>query len=149
MITLIRHSTSTFNENGDLTKDCPLTQSGKNLAKNLKGEYDLVVCSSLKRARQTLDESNLIYKNVIFTDLCRELRDGTPINLFKGESDDMLEESEESINKRLTEFKNLLKDYAKKYSSIAVISHFGFLYGLTKKHFKNCHCMKIDLNNLN
>ena len=137
MITLIKHAPSTFDDSGVKNKDSPIIDNS--MAKLLKGEYDLVISSTLKRCRQTLDESKIIYSHLIFTNLCREYRDGNPVNLFEGESDDNLYETEENLLTRIHEFKKLLIELSKKYNKIAVISHGVFLYHLTNgTTLKNC-----------
>lgn len=145
MITFIRHAPSTFNEHGDLTPNCPITENGAKLAKNITGKYDLVICSTLKRARQTLDESGIIYSNILFTDLCREFRQGNTSDMFNGESDMLSFETNDMMNKRIDEFKSLLKDYNKKYQNIAVISHHGFLHRLSGVSLKNCQQVLYEL----
>lgn len=136
MIKLIRHAPSTFNASGMKTKDAPIVD-GK-MAKSLNGHYDLVICSTLKRARQTLDESNITYGHLIFTNLCREYKDGNPVNLFEGESDDNLVETEENFAERINEFKNMLKKLSQKYNNIAVMGHGIFFYFLSGHKFSNC-----------
>ena len=136
MIKLIRHAPSTFNQSGAKTRDAPIVDN--KMAKNLHGDYDLVICSTLKRARQTLDESKIKYGHLIFTNLCREYRDGNPVNLFEGESDDNLFETEENLEARIKEFKVMLNELSKKYQKIAVISHGVFMYFLTGHRFCNC-----------
>lgn len=137
-VTLIRHAKSTFNAYGDLTRDCPITNKGIKQASELKDKYDLVICSTLKRARQTLDFSSIVYSNLIFTDLCREIRDGLPINIFNGESDQDLYETNEQLDIRINEFKKLLILMKQKYNNIAVISHKMFMNRLCGHSFRNC-----------
>jgi broad specificity phosphatase PhoE len=136
MITLIRHAPSTFNVLGTLTRDPPIYDPMQ--ADVLNGSYDLVICSTLKRTRQTLDASNIIYSKVIFTDLCREHRDNNPINLFNGEPNTELVETHENLLLRVKEFKTMLYELSKTYNKIAVISHGVFLWWLCGHSFHNC-----------
>lgn len=135
MIVLIRHAESTFNASWDLTRDCPLTDRGRHQANEIVGTYDCVVCSTLKRARQTLDASKLVYSKLIFTELCREIRDGTPVNLYLGERD--TSETRSQIQNRVTEFRALLKTLSREYPRIAVISHNGFIHSLSGTSLAN------------
>lgn len=135
MITLIRHAESTFNAVGDRSRDCPLTNRGHAQARGLKGTYDCVVCSTLKRARQTLDSSRLVYGHVIFTELCREVRDGNPVNLYPDEQN--IVESREVMHDRVNQFKSFLKTLQIGYPRIAIISHSGFLRELSGSSFQN------------
>lgn len=152
IITLIRHAESTFNSYGDLSRDCSITLKGIKQASKLNGYYDLIVCSTLKRARQTLDFSSIKYGELIFTDKCREIKDGRPINIYNGENKEKLFETEQEINKRIEEFINLLKELNTTYKNIAVISHKMFskrLYNkiLNKnlKNLKNCEKIEIEI----
>ena len=135
-ITLIRHAQSIFNANNDMTKNGGITEEGKRVASQLRGSFDLVICSTLKRARQTLDYSEIEYSSVVFTDLCRERMDGNPTNCFNGQTNFI--ESDEDFKCRIFEFKIMLKKKAKKYNKICVISHNGFLYQLCGINFGNC-----------
>lgn len=137
-ITLIRHAQSKFNAHGDVSPNVGLTEDGKLASfQNLKGEYDLVVCSTLRRARETLDHSDIKYKKVKFTGLCRELFDkNNPVNFYDGE--DMTNETQEQLDIRVALFKEMLRNKASKYNNIAVISHHGFLHALTNFSFGNC-----------
>lgn len=138
-VRLIRHAESTFNRHGSKDNDVPITDRGKDQAKSLEGEYDIVVCSTLKRAIQTLHNSNLKYKKVIFTPICREVMDTNPTNYYPGE--DITHESSEDVKKRMTEFREFLKSLDPDNNKIAVITHSVFLNRLTSFWFQNAHWM--------
>ena len=57
-IVFIRHAESEYNRDG-IGADCNLTEKGiedaKELGKSLNNNFDVIYCSSLKRARQTLN----------------------------------------------------------------------------------------------
>jgi broad specificity phosphatase PhoE len=137
-VTFYRHAPSTFNIYGDISNDVPITEDGKvDAFTKIFGEFDIVICSTMKRARQTLDASRLIFKTVIFTDLCREILSGNPSNLYNGEEN--IKETEIDILNRMNKFKDLLYDLAKTHQNIAVISHCVFLKIFTnRKKFDNC-----------
>lgn len=139
MIRLIRHAESTWNSSGDRSRNVPITEKGKEQAAALKGEYDLVVCSTLRRARQTLDHSNIKYSKVIFTELCREIRDDNEGNCYNGET--QLRETEEEVTERIAEFNQYLKELQKEYKNIAVICHSVFLHKYSGFWYQNCHWM--------
>jgi broad specificity phosphatase PhoE len=143
MITLIRHAESTFNTHGDKSPDCPLSSRGRRQASRIQGMYDVVVCSPLKRARQTLEASKIQYGEVIFSDLCRELMDRNPINWYPHEKRSL--ESKRQIRERVSTFRDLIKTLSKRYSRIAVISHSGFLKELVGKDFGNADQKTYDL----
>lgn len=140
-VAFFRHAPSTFNVNGDLSPNVPVTEDGKNIAKAMAGHVDLVICSTLRRARETLDHSNLKYKKVIFTELCREILDGNTSNLYNKE--DNVVETEEDVNARIEKFRTFLfsqPEISSEHTNIAVISHSTFLYKMTGRAFGNCQC---------
>lgn len=137
MIRLIRHAESTFNQCGDQSRDVGLSDHGQIQAKQLTGQFDLVICSTLKRARQTLDLSQITYKNIIFTDLCREVLDGNLADLYNGETIHI--ENDIDLKLRIQQFNQLLQDLLTRYPTIAVISHYTFLHWLCGYYFKNAY----------
>ena len=139
-VTLIRHAESTHNRFNDPTRNCPITDYGKIQASKLTGTYDLVICSTLKRARQTLDESGIQYGKVIFTDLCREVLDGNPVNLYNNEPNTT--ETAEQIRDRVEKVKTLLREMSAQYPKIAVVSHGVFLYYVCGHRFYNTEQFK-------
>lgn len=144
-IRLIRHAESTWNALGDTSNNVPTTENGKNQAKNLSGEYDLVVCSTLRRARETIDNSNIKYKKIIFTDLCREHFDGNPSNYFSLE--EHKKESQEELLQRTEEFKCFVGKLMKDNYKICVITHYGFLQKMTGFRFNNCFWYDYTIEN--
>ena len=134
-LTLIRHGQSTFNAWGSQERDCPLTETGAVSCKNISGAYDLVICSPLRRAQQTLVKSMLSYSEVLFTELCREIKAGNPTDYY---IDEKLEnETPEQIQTRITAFKDLVKELQKKHEKIAIISHSTFLWHFSGSGFHN------------
>lgn len=137
MIRLIRHAESTWNSIGDKSRDVSLSTNGKKQASMLEGEFDVVVCSTLKRARETLDNSKIIYKNILFTDLCRECLTGNEPDYYNNEP--IRIETENELLDRINKFNILLKKYQEQNQSICVITHHGFLYKITGYEFKNAY----------
>ena len=143
LVTFLRHCQSTFNANGDPTRNCGLTACGIESAKQIKGEYDVVLCSPLLRARQTLDWSQIKYGSVHFLESLREIRDGNPINLYSLESDNQLHESGDQIIARVNAAKSTILSFSKDGARVLVISHYTFLYALTGRGFSNGGCVEI------
>ena len=139
MIRLIRHAESTWNAYKDPNRDVPITDKGKEQASLLMGKYDLVICSTMRRTRETLDYSKLEYDKVIFTDLCRERMGGIPSDYYRGEK--IVIETEEDLSKRTSEFDRYLRGLLSKYKNIVVISHGVFLHSLTGYRFENGYHM--------
>lgn len=141
-ITFYRHAQSTFNAYGDTQPDVPLSETGFKQAQQLGGDYDLVVCSTLRRARQTLDHSRMRYGRVLFTELCREICDGNPSNHYALEN--TTHETSADLLTRIQSFCNVLRAQSQHNDRIAVISHHDFLQQLTRYSFQNAHWWSID-----
>jgi broad specificity phosphatase PhoE len=140
----IRHAESTWNAFGDLSKDTPITDKGRlEQAPLVKGYVDLVICSSLTRTRQTLANSNLKYKDVLYTDLCREIKGGTPCD-YKENEDTSVLETEEEIQDRIKTLKELVDKLSTSYHSIAIISHYCFIKKITGKQTFNCQVLEYN-----
>jgi len=144
-VAFFRHAPSTYNISGDLSPNVPTTNDGKILAKCMKGHVDLVICSTLRRARETLDHSEIVYKRVVYTDLCRELLDGNTSNLYNGENNTI--ESLSDIDYRINKFKEFILQQPEATINggsdqprIAVISHGCFLHKMLGYGFGNCQC---------
>lgn len=107
MITLMRHGESEWNANiNKIENDSILTQNGINLAKNISGIYDIVICSSQRRTLQTLEASNIKYTILYKTDLCDE---------------------NYTNNAPIDEFNNYIKILNPIKNKILVISHANFI----------------------
>jgi len=139
-ITFIRHAESTFNANNDQSRNVPLTDNGKTQAGFLDGDYDIVVCSTLRRTRQTLDYSKIKYANIVFTELCREFKDNQPSNYYSGEQ--IIEETDEEFDERILKFFNYLNALSLKYPRICIVTHSVLLRRMTGKWFNNAFYWK-------
>ena len=147
-VAFFRHGPSTFNVHGDLSPNVPLTEDGKKVCSSMKGHVDLVICSTLRRARETLDHSEIVYKRVVYTDLCRELLDGNTSNLYNGEVNTI--ESPEDIDHRVQQFREFIAQQPEAtindHPRIAVVSHGCFLYRMVNHDFGNCQCRILDVS---
>jgi len=139
-IVFIRHAESSWNSKGVTEPDVEITENGREQASLLEGNYDLVICSTLKRARQTLDNSNIKYSKVMFTELCREIMDGNIVNHYNGEK--VISESEKSLYRRIDKLMELIANKLEKFDRIAIITHYCFLEKVTGFQFKNGYFMK-------
>lgn len=129
-IKFLRHAESIFNANLTSEKDCELTEKGKQQASQIDDHYDIIVCSIMKRACQTLDYSKLKYGRLIFTDLCREKRADICDYLPHEEE---IKETEEELQTRIIKFKYFLKSQVSPYNRVLVISHGDFIHTLGGK----------------
>ena len=130
-VTCLRHAQSVFNRDLTSEKDCELSEEGILKAKEVSGTYDVIICSILKRAKQTLLYSNLSSKQLHFTDLCREVRRDI-CDFLEGEDETKLETDEE-ISKRIAEFKQFLKEKVSAGQKVLIICHRDFIYELQGK----------------
>ena len=133
-IILIRHAQSKWNANESQKQDGGLTELGKNSCLLLKFDVELVICSSLKRARSTLQHSQIKYKELIFTDLCAEIN-GT-------------DEEQKDFKLRIEKFKNMLINLQETYQTICVISHKPILRELTGLEFQNTEFVNFPYQSL-
>jgi broad specificity phosphatase PhoE len=130
-VTCLRHAQSVFNRDLTSEKDCELSELGIQQAEQVSGYYDIIVCSIMKRAKQTLLHSNLTSKQLHFTDLCREVRRDI-CDFLEGEDEELLETDEE-ITKRIAEFKQFLKSKVSPGQTVLIICHRDFIHELQNK----------------
>lgn len=140
---LLRHGESVHNARGYSGKDCPLTDKGIKQANSINGSFDIVICSSLKRAKQTLENSKLEYKYLYISELCREIKKDIS-DVKHDEPDNFKRETHIELVKRVTQFKNILKTFPKD-KKILVVSHCIFLEELAGCKLKNCQMVEFDL----
>jgi broad specificity phosphatase PhoE len=132
-VTFLRHAQSIFNRDLTSKKDCELTDYGIEQAKQIKGTYDIIICSILKRAKQTLQYSELNSKKLYFTDLCREVRRDI-CDFFEGEDESNLE-SDEELQKRMKLFKEFLRSKTNPGERVLVICHRDFIHEIGNKKY--------------
>lgn len=144
-IILIRHAQSTYNAWGDQSRDVPITPAGQEMAKSICGSYDLIICSPLRRTRETLAASQIQCGKIIFSHLCREVRDGNAINLLSDEPDDMLHETEEELSNRIAELKKLVYELHPEYPKIGIVCHACFVHRLGGGHLANCGSLSMTI----
>jgi broad specificity phosphatase PhoE len=130
-VQFLRHAESIFNRDLTSEKDCELTEKGKEQASQIAHEYDIVICSTMKRACDTLGFSHITYGRLIFTDLCREKRQD--ICDYLPHEDENIKESDEELQKRITSFLYFLKSQVSPYQNVLVVSHGDFIHTLGKK----------------
>ncbi len=127
---LLRHAESEANA-GIHVEDARLTECGRNQAAKLTGHYDLVICSIMTRAKETLEHSNITYNKVIYSPEAREMK--THIGDFlPGEK--RTAESQKDLMKRLDTLVNEIQEYSKEYSKILIVSHYYTLMYLTSRN---------------
>lgn len=135
-VILLRHAESTANVNPSeyhRRRNVPLSPFGQKQAAELKGDFDLVICSPLRRARQTLSQSGIQYRELIVAPELREIID-FPANLLTDDEDeDSFVESSDSVRDRCCHFIQRLSKVYEPGRQILIISHCMFLRKLTDK----------------
>ena len=145
-VTFLRHAQSIFNRDLTSEKNCSLSDLGRQQAAQIVGDYDVIICSILKRARETLQYSQLTAKKLYFTDLCREVRVDI-CDFLEGEDETNLETIQE-LTKRIREFKQYLREKVEPGQKILVICHRDFIHEFCNKQYpepKNCEFQTIQL----
>ena len=145
-VDFLRHAESIFNANLTSEKDCDLTQKGYEQASKVEGEYDIVICSIMKRTQLTLEKSKIKYGRVIYTDLCRENRQD--ICDFLPHEDETIRETEEQLQYRIKSFTYFLKSQVSSYQTVLVVSHGDFIHTIGKKekpYPKNAEIQTFDV----
>jgi broad specificity phosphatase PhoE len=129
----IRHSECTFDARvkteAAQEKDAPLTYAGVTQATTLSGNYDVVICSPLMCARQTLLFSNIVAGKIEFSEMVREVLDGNVAHLLANESTTLAEPSA-SVDRRVQQVHERTDALRAQGKSVLVVSHHNFLLRL-------------------
>lgn len=144
-LTFLRHCRSIFNELQYSDKDCDLSVKGEEHARELKGEFDIAICSVMKRARRTLDLSQIRTKSIVYTTLCREWRND--ICDFLPDEDEKTErESKEDLALRMEAFKSWVKTNYQGLN-VLVVCHADFVFCLTngEKYLENGEFYEVEV----
>jgi len=128
-VTFIRHAESTHNATGDEGPNSPLSERGMQQARELKGSYDLVIVSPLRRTMQTYANSKIEAGYVLVTPSVRET---TPLGIVCNhlENETPQKESAESITQRVAGVFRFLQSRSEK--TICVITHHDFAAEFSK-----------------
>ncbi len=128
-ITVLRHCESVFNVDPASTqRDCPLSPAGELHAATLRGHYELVLVSPLRRARQTLELSDITYGAVETCALAREHKTG-PCDCVDGEA--FGNESEPEVIARAARLKLFLAEAVARHGNVLLIAHADIVWYLT------------------
>ena len=116
--------------------DPKLTNKGRNQAKKVSGHFDVVLCSTLTRAKETLELSNVSYDHAVFSDLVREFRTAK-CDFFEHEVE-LEQETEEELAWRI---KKVMEHIASLLCTspscrILIVGHRMFFKYMMDKH--NC-----------
>jgi broad specificity phosphatase PhoE len=140
-VTFLRHTESEFNSDpSSTTRDCPLTEFGRQQAAALTGHYPLVLVSPLLRAQQTLQHSRITFDRAEVSHLVREHRVDA-CDFLVGE--ELLVETDEELMHRGDQLLRRLRHLP--YDSVLVISHCEFICSLTGESPLNGHSVHLVL----
>lgn len=138
-ITLIRHGQTWRNFNRAQQNPEPefheniansgLSFLGEIQAIHIKGEFDLVILSPLRRAIETYAKSKIRTSEIIISDLVHERRDGTSYNAMDNE--EPYEETHEQLTYRVNETIKYIKSLG--HNRICIITHGSFMECFLKK----------------
>jgi broad specificity phosphatase PhoE len=154
-VTLIRHAQSMHNagqcDTPEKLKNCGLSEYGKTQAAELSGNYEVVVVSTLRRARETLQCSKITAGRTVFSDLFREQKDsgepfmGTEHLLNYIDDEPVKPENTDEVMNRAKHAADFLR--ALPETNVCVISHGVFmsylLYQCGQKMQPSYNCQQI------
>lgn len=130
----MRHAQSLYNAGYRIDiEDCELSPRGRESVVDITGHYDLIICSNMKRALQTLENSRITYTSLLISDLIREYKRAS-CDFLKNE--DPIKESSHDLIDRVNAFKEFLFSL-KNINTVLIISHRIFLYHLSDIDFDN------------
>lgn len=148
MLYLVRHGESYFNRYGIKEPDPDLTHFGRIQCLKIKEYFkdiglDVIYCSPLRRAIQTLENSGLYGEGVIISPLIREKKESA-CDFFHGEP--WIQESDGEVRARCQSFLDSLKDRAANQKILVVshstcIKHLMALLGSPPRGQGNCEVM--------
>jgi broad specificity phosphatase PhoE len=130
---LLRHCESIFNRYNIDDIDCGLTEFGKEQAAKICGEYDIVVCSPLKRCLETLQYSSIKTKKPIISAQVREYKKDK-CDFLDGE--EIVFETDADVKKRVEKVRKMIMDLKKQFKRILIVTHADFIWHLTARKDK-------------
>lgn len=135
-ISFLRHAECYHNvDNKYDFLNCCLTDLGIEQASNLKGHFDLIICSPLRRCRETLGFSNIKGNYIEFNELCRE-KIVNYADIIEHENIHYREDDITFLN-RVKKFSEYLEYCQQHNNKILVIAHYLFIEALTSEKLDN------------
>ena len=143
-IRLIRHGES-FANIGEKRWDSPLTEKGITQSSKLKGHYDLVILSPMRRAQETYIYSQIDCDECVYCESCREIKKGISDHLL---FESLKRETEDEFETRINLLMEELRNYSQKYKNIVVFTHGGVIRNICKldRHVENCESIIMTLD---
>jgi len=130
-VTIIRHGQSKQNagqcKNNDELRNCALSDFGKEQAKKLEQNFDVVLVSPLRRAIETYENSNIKTDNLIHSDLFREHREHNLSEFL--ENEEIIPEHD--VRQRARDAFAFIKEL--NYNNIGIVTHLCFSWYLLEQ----------------
>lgn len=141
----VRHAESTAQASADRSRNPPLSLNGIEQAKALCIEADTVICSPMQRTQQTVFNSRRRCTGILFTELCREIRQGNPCDYFDYEDIEIHETRFQTLE-RIEQLKGIVASIRSKKPDevICIVSHHCFVGMVTGVWLDNCQMVEID-----
>lgn len=141
----VRHAESTAQAHADRSRNPPLSENGFAQAKALKIEADTVICSPMQRTQQTVFNSSRTCTGILFTQTCREIRQGNPCDYFDHEDIEIHETRFQTLE-RIEQLKGIVASIRseKPDAVICIVSHHCFVGMVTGVWLDNCQMVEID-----
>lgn len=149
---LQRHAESTANATHvhDI-RNVRLSPGGEKQAQKAFGYFDLVFCSPLRRARQTLEQSKIRYGRLVITPEAREKIVHPSDLLTDDEMEDGRKETDLEVQQRCVALFERLAEAYEPNKSVLIISHCLFLMEFTQRFagkrlfLRNAERLKVTL----
>ncbi len=135
IVYLLRHAeTDNNSSNGTIDEpDADLNTKGEEQARQVTGHYDLVLCSPMRRARRTLQLSQITYKEMEIVEEAREMKCAK--SDFKEDEDpEFVLETPEDFSKAVRILKRRIEEVASTGKKILVSTHSFTIAYLTSKN---------------
>lgn len=123
-----------------IQRDPSLNEVGLNEANLLSGHFDVVLCSPLTRARDTLKHSGITYQKLILVDEAREVMHNVQDLMVDDNLPDNYTESYNESDNRVSALLTIVHDNYDPSLRMLLVSHGKLLCELTRKY---CHRMKL------
>ena len=129
---LLRHAQSEANCcTGILMKnDVGITDVGKEQAAQVSGDFDLVVISPMRRCHETLENTQITYKDIVVDEDAREMK-MFPSDFKEGEEG--IPETHAEMVERVTRLRKRLTDLSSDGKRVLLVAHYNTILYLTSE----------------
>ena len=129
-IHLLRHAQSEANGYAGILQkhDVGITELGKRQAAKVSGDFDLVVISPMRRCHETLENTQITYKDIVVDEDARESK-WYPSDFKEGEEE--IDEPEEELIERVARLRKRLIELANDEKRVLLVAHYHTILYLT------------------